>query len=121
MERHLIERDLFEREATRLKYEAEKDQADSEKIGFFKANKDRLRDDLRLLREDLEREQEALKEDRIRLDMHKTELRTRQKTIETLRFEFISNNHGSLPTGVAVMANAAATSSVLEEGGNKAA
>jgi hypothetical protein len=57
--------------------EAERDQADSEKIGFFKANKERLRDDLRLLREELEREREAIREDRIRLDMHKNELRTR--------------------------------------------
>ena len=54
-----------------------KDQADSEKIGFFKANKEKLRDDLRLLREELERERDALREDRIRLDMHKNELRTR--------------------------------------------
>ncbi len=76
-ERHAIERDLFEREACRLKQEAERDQADSEKIGFFKANKDRLRDDLRLLREELERERDALKEDRIRLEMQRNELRTR--------------------------------------------
>jgi hypothetical protein len=51
---------LFEREASKLKGEAERDQADSEKIGFFKANKERLRDDLRILRDDLERERESL-------------------------------------------------------------
>ncbi len=61
----------------KLKSEAERDQADSEKIGFFKANKERLRDDLRILREDLETERETLREDRIRLEMHKNELRTR--------------------------------------------
>ena len=64
-----------------------------------------MRDDLRLLREELERERDALREDRIRLDMHKNELRTRQKTIETLRFEFISTQqHGgaSAPASVAV-------------------
>lgn len=87
-----------------MKVEAERDQAESEKIGFFKANKDRLRDDLRLLREELERERDALREDRIRLDMHKNELRTRQKTVETLRFEYISSHqHGgaSIPASVA--------------------
>lgn len=68
---------MFEREATKLKIEAERDQADSEKIGFFKANKERLRDDLRILREELEMERESLREDRIRLDMHKNELKTR--------------------------------------------
>jgi len=68
---------MFEREASKLKAEAERDQADSEKIGFFKANKERLRDDLRLLREELEMEREALREDRIRLDMHRNELKTR--------------------------------------------
>lgn len=45
---------MFEREAFKLKQEAERDQADSEKIGFFKANKERLKDDLRILREELE-------------------------------------------------------------------
>ena len=88
-----IERDMFEREATKLKIEAERDQADSEKIGFFKANKERLRDDLRILREELEMERESLREDRIRLDMHKNELKTRQKTLEQLRFEYVSSHH----------------------------
>lgn len=82
IERHDIERDLFEREAVKLKAEAQRDQADSEKIGFFKANKERLVDDLRILREELEQEREALREERIRLDMHKNELKTRQKTLE---------------------------------------
>jgi hypothetical protein len=50
-----------------------------------------LRDDLKRLREDLEKERETLREDRVRLDMHKNELRTRQRTIETLRFEHISS------------------------------
>lgn len=76
-ERLAIDREMFEREALKLKAEAERDQADSEKIGFFKANKERLRDDLRILREDLETERETLREDRIRLLMHKNELRTR--------------------------------------------
>lgn len=77
MDRVAIEREMFEREAAKLKGEAQRDQADSEKIGFFKANKERLRDDLRVLREELEMERESLREDRIRLDMHKNELKTR--------------------------------------------
>jgi hypothetical protein len=60
-----------------LKAEAERDQVESEKIGYFKNNKDRFRDELRLIREGLEREREALREERIRLDVHRNELRTR--------------------------------------------
>jgi hypothetical protein len=54
-----------------------------------------------VLREELEQEREALKEDRIRLDMHKNELRTRQKTLEQMRFEFVSSHQNcQLPAGV---------------------
>jgi hypothetical protein len=94
LERQELERELFEREAGRLKAEAERDQADSEKIGFFKAHKERLRDDLRLLREELERERDLLREQRIRLDLHRNELKTRQKAIEQLRFEFVNGGGG---------------------------
>ena len=46
----------------------------------------------RILREDLESERETLREDRIRLEMHKNELRTRQKTLEQMRFEYVSSH-----------------------------
>jgi hypothetical protein len=97
VERLGIDREMFEREALKLKGEAERDQADSEKIGFFKANKERLRDDLRILKEDLETERETLREDRIRLEMHKNELRTRQKTLEQMRFEYVSSHQRCEP------------------------
>jgi len=45
-----LRRSRFDREAMKVKELSERDQADSEKIGFFKANKDRLRDELRILR-----------------------------------------------------------------------
>ena len=47
LDKYCIEKDLFDREAYKIKDQAERDQADSEQIGFFKANKDRLRDELR--------------------------------------------------------------------------
>lgn len=40
---------------------------DSEKIGFFKANKDRIRDELLKLKEGLEEEKLGLQEDLIKL------------------------------------------------------
>jgi hypothetical protein len=40
---------------------------DSEKIGFFKANKDRIREELVKLREGLDEEKVQLKEDRVKL------------------------------------------------------
>ncbi len=92
LDKYCIERDRFEREALKIKEQAERDQIDSEKIGYFKANKERLLDDLRQLRLDLELEQSSLKEDRIKLNLFKNDLKTRQKTIETLRFDFIKQN-----------------------------
>jgi hypothetical protein len=41
-----IERDAFDRKAMAVKEQGEQDQLDSEKIGFFKANKDRIREEL---------------------------------------------------------------------------
>ena len=77
LEMHGIQREMFEREGMKLKAEAERDQADSEKIGYFKANKERLKDELRQVREELEGEREMIREERVRLEMHRNELRTR--------------------------------------------
>ncbi len=79
----------------RIKEQGERDQSDSEKIGYFKANKDRLKDELKQLRSELEAERESIKEDRIKLEMFKNELKTRQKTIESIRFDFIKNTADS--------------------------
>ncbi len=76
----------------KIKDQAERDQVDSEKIGYFKANKERLIDELRALREDLENEKESIKEDKVKLEMFKNEMKTRQKTIESMRFEYIKHS-----------------------------
>lgn len=62
---------------------------DSEKIGFFKANKDRIRDELLKLKEGLEEEKLSLHEDRLKLTIYKQELKHREKAIEVMRFEYI--------------------------------
>lgn len=49
----------------------------------------------------LESEREVIKEDKVKLDLFKNELKTRQKTIESLRYEFIiKNNHYGISSGV---------------------
>jgi len=50
---------------------------DSEKIGYFKANKERLKEELATIRNELEGEKESLKEDRVKLDLFKNELKTK--------------------------------------------
>ncbi len=50
---------------------------DSEKIGFFKANKDRIMDELKKLRGALEDEKQTIAEDRVKLEIFKNELRTK--------------------------------------------
>lgn len=60
IERLNIERDAFERKAMAVKEQGEMDQMDSEKIGFFKANKERIRDELTKLKEGLEEEKLSL-------------------------------------------------------------
>ena len=65
------------------------DQMDSEKIGFFKANKERIRDELTKLKEGLEEEKISLQEDRIKLQIFKQELKQRERAIEAMRYEYI--------------------------------
>ena len=71
IERFNIERDAFDRKAIAIKQQGELDQMDSEKIGFFKANKDRIREELQKLKEGLEEEKLSLQEDRIKLTIYK--------------------------------------------------
>jgi hypothetical protein len=66
-----IERDAFDRKALAVKEQGEMDQMDSEKIGFFKANKERIRDELTKLKEGLEEEKISLQEDRVKLQIFK--------------------------------------------------
>jgi len=77
LDKYCIERDHFDREALKIKEQGERDQVDSEKIGYFKANKDRLLDDLRVLKQELESERENIKEDKVKIEMFKNELKTR--------------------------------------------
>jgi len=62
---------------------------DSEKIGFFKVNKERIREELKKLRVSLDEDKVALAEDRIKLEIFKSELQTKQKAIEVMRYEYI--------------------------------
>ena len=74
-----------------MKEQGEFDQLDSEKIGFFKANKERIRDELRKLKASLEEDKASLGEDRVKLEIFKNELKTKQKAIETMRYEYIKS------------------------------
>ena len=51
-----------------------------------------MKEELRQLRADLETEMASIKEDKIKLEMYKNELKTRQKTIEGMRFDYIKNS-----------------------------
>jgi len=62
---------------------------DSEKIGFFKANKERIKDEMQRARSALEEEKQQIAEARVKLEIFKNELRTKQKAIETMRYEYI--------------------------------
>lgn len=56
LDKYCIEKEQFDRHAQQVKEQGEQDQLDSEKIGYFKANKDRLREELRQRRQELESE-----------------------------------------------------------------
>jgi len=72
-----------------VKEQGEHDQLDSEKIGFFKANKERIREEMKRLKVGLEEERQQMTEDRVKLEIFKNELKTKQKAIETARYEYI--------------------------------
>ena len=65
------------------------DSRDSEKIAFFKINKDKIADELKSLKLQLEDEKATLAEDRVKLEIYKNDLKTKQKAIESSRFEYI--------------------------------
>ena len=54
-------------------------------------NKERIREELRKLRVSLEEDKVSLQEDRIKLDIFKGELKTKQKAIEVMRYEYIKS------------------------------
>ena len=53
-----MQREAFDRRAQAVKEQGENDCLDSEKIGFFKANKDRIKDEIRQLRSALDDEKQ---------------------------------------------------------------
>ena len=75
-----------------IKEKGEQDQLDSEKIGYFKANKVRLNEELKQLRIDLEAERQQIREDKIELEIFKNDLKTKQKTIENMRYNYIKGD-----------------------------
>jgi len=91
LDRFNIEKENFDRRAMMVKEQGELDQLDSEKIGFFKVNKERIRDELKKLRASLDEDKISLTEDRIKLEIFKQELKTKQKAIEVMRYEYIKS------------------------------
>ena len=84
-----MSKEAFDRRANAVKEQGENDQLDSEKIGFFKANKERIKDEMRKLRSALDEEKTQIAEDRVKLEIFKNELKSKQKAIETMRYEYI--------------------------------
>jgi len=69
-------------------------------------NKERLQEELRQLRLDLEAERQQLREDKIKLEIFKNELKTKQKTIESLRYNYIKGDQQSMGQKAEVIASA---------------
>lgn len=91
IERFSMQKEAFDRRAQEVKEQGENDQLDSEKIGFFKANKERIKDELKKVRNALDEEKSQINEDRVKLEIFKNELRTKQKAIESMRYEYIKS------------------------------
>ena len=72
-----MQKEAFDRRAQEVKEQGENDQLDSEKIGFFKANKERIKDEMKKLRGALDDEKQQIAEDRVKLEIFKNELRTK--------------------------------------------
>ena len=89
IEKFNMQKEAFDRRALAVKEQGENDQLDSEKIGFFKANKERIKDEMKKLRGALDEEKQQIAEDRVKLEIFKNELRTKQKAIESMRYEYI--------------------------------
>ena len=53
-----MQKEVFDRRAQEVKDQGENDQLDSEKIGFFKANKERIKDEMKKLRGALDDEKQ---------------------------------------------------------------
>ena len=62
---------------------------ESEQIGYFKANKERLKEELKALAKTLDKNQ--LKEDMLKLDMFKKDLNTKMKALESMRYNYIKS------------------------------
>jgi len=56
LDKYCIEKETFDRFALQIKQQGEQDEIESEKIGYFKANKNTLKEQLKKLRQDLETE-----------------------------------------------------------------
>ena len=60
-----------------LKEQGENDRLESEQIGWFKTNKDSLKEKLKRLRQDIDTEKQDIMNDRVKLESFKTELSTK--------------------------------------------
>lgn len=86
------DKEAFDAEALALKDQGENDRLESEQIGWFKTNKELLKDKLKVLRNEIESEKVDIMNDRVKLEAFKMELSTKQKAIEQMRYNYIKND-----------------------------
>ena len=75
-----------------LKEQGENDRLESEQIGWFKTNKEALKEKLKKLRQEIDTEKQEIMNDRVKLESFKMELSTKQKAIEQMRYNYIKND-----------------------------
>lgn len=92
LDKYCIEKENFEREAEAIKDKGLRDKSESEEIGHFKTHKEALYEKLKKRREDIEKQKSMIQEDRVKLNIFRNELMTKQKTIETLRYNYIKSD-----------------------------
>lgn len=106
LDKFVQEKEAFDTEGQILRARGEQDEKESEKIGYFKANKPRLEEELKQLAVELEKEKNQIRDEKIELEIFKTELKTKQKTIESMRFNYIKNDQENMVHKAELISNA---------------
>lgn len=75
LQRYVSEKTEFDEKVARVKESGEADQQESEQIGFFKTNKQRLIDELKVHQEDLAKMKEELTQERINLEVARNDMK----------------------------------------------
>jgi len=92
LNKYCFQKEQFDSEVQEIYEKVELDKLESEKIGFFKINKERLHEELKRQKADQDTQRAQLRDDRMKLEVFKGELSTKQKTIEALRYNYIKQN-----------------------------